>query len=69
MDNQTLTRIIKFTSLTSLNLDNFPVLVGYIWAHMDVPAIISLKIPTEFSPWEVEFFLLHTEVYSIESSL
>ena len=48
------TRIVKFASLTCLNLDSFPDLVGYILARMSVPAIDSLVIRAEFfSPWEV----------------
>jgi hypothetical protein len=50
-------RIVKFTNLASLDLDNFPMLVEYTLAHMDVPAINSLKIRAEFSLWEVEPFL------------
>jgi hypothetical protein len=53
------TRIVKFTSLASLNLDSFPELVGYILACVDIPAITSLKIRAEFSPWEVRFSLDH----------
>ena len=53
------TRIVKLTSLTSLDLDSFPMLVGYILAHMDIPAIDSLKIRADFSPWAVELFFDH----------
>ena len=63
MNNQqqyTPTRIVKFTSLASLDLDSFPELVQHILAHMEVPAIDSLKIRAElFSPWDVELFLDH----------
>ena len=48
------TRIVKFASLTSLNIDSFPSLAGYILAHMDIPAITSLRIRAEFDPWEIE---------------
>jgi len=53
------TRIVKFANLACLDLDHFPELVGYILAHMDIPAISSLKIRAEFSPWEVELSLNH----------
>ena len=54
------TRIVKFASLASLNLDSFLELVQYILAHMEVPAIDSLKIRAGlFSPWDVELFLDH----------
>jgi len=53
------TRIVKFTSLTSLDLDSPAVLVGYIFVHMDVPVIDSLKIHGELSLREVEIFFGH----------
>jgi len=57
VDNQpqsTPTRIIKFASLACLDLDCFPSHVGYILAHMDTPAITSLKVHAEFDLWEIE---------------
>ncbi|KAF9643841.1 hypothetical protein BDM02DRAFT_3122849 [Thelephora ganbajun] len=53
------TRVVKFTNLTSLELDSFPMLVGYILAHVDIPVIDSLKIRGEFYLWEVESSIEH----------
>jgi len=57
VDNQqqyTPARIVKFASLDCLHLDCLAARVGYILAHMDIPAITSLKIHAEFDLWEVE---------------
>jgi hypothetical protein len=50
-------RTAKFARLKSLVLDSYPMLVGYILGHMEIPAIEHLKIRTDLSPGEVEAFL------------
>lgn len=47
-------RVVKFASLKSLVLDSFPMLVGYILHHMEIPAIERLKIRVDISLWQVE---------------
>ena len=51
------TRIVQLPKLASLKLGHFPEFVGYVLAHMDTPAIVSLEIRSQVSSWEVEWSL------------
>jgi len=51
------TRIVQLPRLAFLKLDNYPESVGYILAHMDVPAINSLEVHSRDSSQEVEWSL------------
>ena len=50
-------RILRLPSLTSLNLDNDPMVVKHTLAYMDLPAINSLKIRS-FISWDVAHTLI-----------
>ena len=45
-------RIVQLPNLTSLWLANDPEVVGYILAHMDIPAITSLDIYAQIADWD-----------------
>lgn len=47
-------RVVQFASLKFLVLDSFPMLVGYILHHMDIPVIERLKIRMDIHPEQVE---------------
>jgi hypothetical protein len=46
-------QIFLFPRLTSLELDNSPVVVGRILAYIDVPAIASLHVRSAISSWDL----------------
>jgi hypothetical protein len=52
-------RILQFPRLTSLELDNSPTVVGYILAHIGIPAITSLKIRSPVSSLDLVRALDH----------
>ena len=56
----TATWTVKFTRLISRDLNSFPVLIGYILAHVGVHSIDSFKIRAQFSPCEVKLFFNST---------
>jgi len=47
-------RILKFPDLALLVLDCSPLLVGYILAHFDIPAIDLLEIRSIVSLWDID---------------
>ena len=53
-------RIVRLPALTFLRLENdHPRVVGYILAHMDMPALASLEIHSHTSDWDVAWSLNH----------
>jgi len=46
-------KTVQLPSLTSLSLENSPEVVGYILAHIDIPAITSLQIQSRLPPQDV----------------
>ena len=51
------TRVVQLPNLTFLRLDNFIQSIGYILAHVNIPAISFFEIRTQLAFWEIEWSL------------
>lgn len=50
-------RVIKFSRLTILEVEHFPVVVGHILACLDTPVITSLQIRSPITSWDLHHSL------------
>lgn len=51
--------IAQFPRLTFLELNNLPSVIGYILTHIDIPAILFLRIRSSISSWDIARSLDH----------